>query len=48
METSALASIPVIFLYKSTGEIGISVFKKKGSFTCGIEISFCEHGNLPC
>ena len=29
------------FLYKSTGEIGISAFRIKGKLTFGIEISFC-------
>ena len=33
--------------YISTAEIGISVFRKTGKFTFGIEISFCEPGNLP-
>ena len=48
IDTSALASVPANVLNKSIGEIGISVFKKGGVFTCGIAIKFCDPGNLPC
>ena len=48
IETNALASVPTNFLYKSIGEIGISVFKKGSVFTCGMAINFCDPGNLPC
>ena len=48
METNALASVPTNILYKSIGEIGISVFKKGGVFTCGMAVNFCDPRNLPC
>ena len=46
IEVSALASVPAKFLYKSIGEIDMSVFKKCGVFACGIDINFCDPGNL--
>lgn len=44
-ETNSLALVPGKFLYKSTGDNGISVFIKDGTSTWSNTANFCEPKN---
>ena len=47
-ETNSLALVPGKFLYKSTGDNGISVFVKDGPSTWSNTANFCEPTKRPC